>query len=155
MTTTTTTALTSAEANARAHAEEIAAAFEACTFCREEGEGRHLSSEAKACLRFHEYDVTNHAEVADAIEESCQESALAVDVRSGWGPPSETMGPDEFQILLSTGGPALRIIGDLDDFNPTDARLEHQDWGTPWTQWRRGVDAEALEWFCSLFCFEV
>ena len=151
--TTTTATLTSAEANARAHAEEIAAAHEAWTFCREEGEGRHLSTEAKACLKYHEYDGTNHDEVADAIEESCQESALAVDVRSGWGPASEQLEPGEFQILLSTGGPALRIIGDLDNDSPTDARLEHQDWGTPWTQWRRGVDIEALEWFCSLFCF--
>lgn len=150
--TTAPATLTGSEANARAHAEEIAAAYEAWTFCRNESEGRHLSPEAKACLRFHCYDGTNHDVVADAIEESCQEQPLAVDVRSGWGTPGE-LEPEEFQILLSTGGPALRIIGDLEDQSPTSARLEHQDWGTPWTQWRRDVDHEALEWFCSLFYF--
>ena len=144
--------LTSAEANARVWVEEIAAAFEAYTFCAEEGEGRHLSPEAKACLIFHEYDGTNHTYVAEAIEASCQESALAVDVRGGWGAPGE-LEPEEFQILLSTGGPALRIIGDLQNNEPSRARLEFQDWGTPWTQWRRDVDHEALDWFCSLFWF--
>ena len=151
--TTTPIALTSAEANARAHAEEIAAAFEAYSFCAEEGEGRHLSPEAKACLKFHEYDGTNHNQVADAIEESCQESALSVEVRSAWGTPSETMGPDEFQILLSTGGPALRIIGDLADFQPDRPRIEHQDWGTPWAEWYRDVDHDAIAWFAGLFYF--
>jgi hypothetical protein len=151
--TTAPATLTGSEANARAWAEEIAASHEAWLFCRDEGEGRHLSPEAKACLRFHEYDGTNPAEVADAIEEACRESALSIDVRSGWGTPG-TLEPEEFQILLSTGGPALRIIGDLEDLSPTGARLEHQDWGTPWTQWRRDVDLEALEWFCNLFYFE-
>jgi hypothetical protein len=144
--------LTSAEFNAKAHADEIASVFEAHQFCAEEGEGRHLSPEAKAVLKYHEYDGTNHTEVAEAIEVSCQETALSVDVRSGWGTPGE-LEPEEFQILLSTGGPALRIIGDLQSNEPSCARLEFQDWGTPWTQWRRDVDHEALDWFCSLFYF--
>jgi hypothetical protein len=150
--TTAPATLTRSEASARARAEEIAAAFEAYTFCAEEGEGRHLSPEAKACLKFHEYDGTNHAYVADAIEQSCQESPLAVDVRSGWGRPGE-LEPEEFQILLSTGGPALRIVGDLANGEPDRSRIEHQDWGTPWTEWRRDVDGEALAWFASLFWF--
>ena len=99
---------TSAEFNAKAHANEIASVFEAHQFCAEEGEGRHLSPEAKAVLKYHEYDGTNHTEVAEAIEVSCQETALSVDVRSGWGTPGK-LEPEEFQILLSTGGPALRI----------------------------------------------
>jgi hypothetical protein len=150
--TTAPATLTGSEANGRGWAEEIAAAHEAWLFCRDEGEGRHLSPEAKACLKFHEYDGTNHASVADSIEESCQESPLAVDVRSGWGTPGQ-LEPEEFQILLSTGGPALRIIGDLEGLSPSSARLEHQDWGTPWTEWRRDVDHEALEWFAGLFYF--
>lgn len=151
-TATTTRTRTHAESNAKAHADEIASVFEAYTFCAEEGEGRHLSPEAKAVLKYHEYDGTNHTDVAEAIEESCRETALSVDVRSGWGTPGE-LEPEEFQILLSTGGPALRIIGDLQSNEPSCAHLEFQDWGTPWTQWRRDVDHEALDWFCSLFYF--
>jgi hypothetical protein len=151
--TTAPATLTGSEANARAWAEEIAASHEAWLFCRDEGEGRHLSPEAKACLRFYCYDGTNRDVVADEIEESCQESALAVDVRSGWGTPGQ-LKPEEFQILLSTGGPALRIIGDLEDQSPAHPRLQHQDWGTPWIDCRRReLDYEALEWFCSLFYF--
>jgi len=150
--TTAPATLTSAEANARAHAEEIAASHEAWLYCRDQGEGRHLSTEAKACLRFHRYDGTNHDEVADDIEEACRESALSIDVRSGWGTPG-TLEPEEFQILLSTGGPALRITGDLANGEPDRPRIQHQDWGTPWTEWRRDVDTEALEWFAGLFYF--
>jgi hypothetical protein len=143
--------LTQAEANAKAWAESIEAAYEAHQFCAEEGEGRHLSREAKACLKFHEYDGTNHAEVSEAIETGFWESPLSLDVRSGWGTPSK-LEPEEFQILLSTGGPALRIIGDLEDLSPANARLEYQDWGTPWTEYLN-TDYEALQWFSSLFWF--
>ena len=43
--------------------------------------------------------------------------------------------PFEFCILLSTGGPASRIRGELDNGEPCRAWLEVQDWGTPWTQY--------------------
>lgn len=151
--TTAPATLTGSEANAQAWAEEIAASHEAWLYCRDQGDGRCLSTEAKACLRFHEYDGTNHDQVAEAIEESCQESALSIDVRTGWGHPSCDLVPEEFQILLSTGGPALRITGDLANGEPDRPRIQHQDWGTPWTEWRRDVDHEALDWFCSLFWF--
>jgi len=43
------------------------------------------------------------------------------------------MDPEEFNILLCTGGPAVRITGDLDLLNqPDTARLEYQDWFEPW-----------------------
>ena len=46
--------------------------------------------------------------------------------------------PEEFEILLCTGGPACRIVGDLDEScQPSSARIEHQDWGTPWTELSR------------------
>ena len=85
-----------------------------------------------------------------------QEAPLAVDVRSGWtsrGSLRSKFEAEEFQILLSTGGPALRITGYLGtDLEPVDPRLEHQDWGTPWTQ-LFDVNRDALQWFASLFWF--
>ena len=79
-------------------------------------------------------------ETADEIREKAQteieESPLSVQVRGGWGDPgSDDLGdPVEFEILLSTGGPALRIRGDLDEYKqPSRAYLQFQDWGTPWT----------------------
>lgn len=81
-----------------------------------------------------------------AREEAIQtirNDALTVEVRSGWHPPGDKTNSDgwQYNILLCTGGPAVRIIGDLSDQNePETARLEHQDWGTPWTEYR--MDSE-------------
>ncbi len=70
----------------------------------------------------------------DGAHQAIREDPLSIEVRSDWTPPGENMGPMEYQILLSTGGPAVRITGDLDDYcEPSSARLEYQDWGTQWT----------------------
>lgn len=77
----------------------------------------------------------------DGIEKAqyaIQEDPLSIEVRSGWYSPGEKPdAPEEFCILLSTGGPASRIIGTLSEHGePETARLEVQDWGTPWgSQW--------------------
>lgn len=73
---------------------------------------------------------------SDDIIESIYGSPLSVRVRGGWyAPGAEDKGgePEEFEILLTTGGPALRIVGDLDRGQPEKPRLQWQDWGTPWT----------------------
>lgn len=69
------------------------------------------------------------ADIADA--------ALSVDVRSGWYSPGErNPEPVEYQILLTIGGPSLRITGQLGGYGePGTAHLEYQDWGTPWTRY--------------------
>lgn len=92
----------------------------------------------------------------DQVRERIQESPLSVEVRGGWhAPGAEDDGPEEFMILLSTGGPALRIVGDLDEHcQPTRARLEHQDWFKPWTEYIcTGEDHDALMAFVNCFYF--
>lgn len=75
----------------------------------------------------------------EKAQQEIQEDPLSVQVRSDWyspgdGPPAT---PGEYEILLATGGPAVRIVGDLDESGePYRARLEAQDWGTPWTEYR-------------------
>jgi len=72
----------------------------------------------------------------DDAQQAIQEDPLSVEVRSGWTTLDYTLEASEFQILLCTGGPAVRIMGELDDdFEPCRAWLEFQDWGTPWTQY--------------------
>lgn len=91
---------------------------------------------------------------ADAVRERIQESPLSVQIRSGWYSPGETPEPHEFEILLSTGGPALRILGELGEHNePTRAWLEYQDWGTPWTHYYRADFGDTLLTFCQQFYF--
>lgn len=73
---------------------------------------------------------------AEKARQTIEESILSVQVRDGWRQPgTESEGPGEYAILLTTGGPAARIVGDLDRFNEPDEhpRIEFQDWGTPWT----------------------
>lgn len=149
--------LSHAERNAEGWSDTITAAWEAYGFCLEEGEGKYLSREAKAVLKEQGYDGTNHDHVAEGIEEAMREAPLSVEVRSGWMEPGDgdSVDPDEFRILLSTGGPALRVMGELDRCEPSRCWLEIQDWGTPWTRHfsRSAERATALRWFASLFYY--
>ena len=81
-----------------------------------------------------------------------QENPLSVEVRSDWVSPGEELTAGEFQILLCTGGPAVRIVGELYRGEPCRAWLEYQDWGTPWTQYF-GADSDTLCRYASFFFF--
>lgn len=80
-------------------------------------------------------DEAGECENEDEARERIMEDPLEVQVRSDWHAPGELHAtPSEFYILLCTGGPAVRIMGELDDaLQPSRAWIEYQDWGTPWT----------------------
>ena len=92
---------------------------------------------------------------ASEISTRMQEGALAVEVQSGWYTPGTPLKPTEFQVLVSTGGPAFRIIGELDQYNqPSNVRAEHQDWGTQWIEVElSNEEQEAVDWFAGLFYY--
>lgn len=92
----------------------------------------------------------------EQVEEELREYPLSVMVRDGWrtvGSPAE--GPEEFEILLGTGGPARRVIGTLDeDFEPLAVRYQYQDWFKPWTDGHiTGKDGDLIRRFASLFYY--
>ena len=91
----------------------------------------------------------------DELRESVLNSALSIEFRSGWySSLDDELVPEEFKILLSWGGPALRVIGELNDYGPVNPKLQYQDWGTPWTDFKITEDQqEALNWFCNCFYF--
>lgn len=68
----------------------------------------------------------------DEARQAISEDPLSVQVRSGWADSPEEMEAEEYEILLCTGGPACRIVGELDQGEPDSARIEYQDWFTPW-----------------------
>jgi len=78
------------------------------------------------------------------------EDPLSIEVRSDWhtlctgGLHNPGIGnATEYRILLCTGGPAVRIIGELDDHQqPETARIEYQDWFTPWIRYADTTDEE-------------
>ena len=60
---------------------------------------------------------------------------LSVLVKSGWTEVGKPMHAYEFELLMGTGGPAVRITGDLDEMYEPEAnsiRLEVQNWFRPW-----------------------
>ncbi|GAI79740.1 unnamed protein product [marine sediment metagenome] len=93
----------------------------------------------------------------EAARQSISEDPLSVQVRSDWHTPGdEDNKPTEYTILLCTGGPACRIIGDLDGFQqPDTAKLEYQDWFTPWAGYHDATleDGETLLSYAQQFYF--
>jgi DNA-binding transcriptional MerR regulator len=92
----------------------------------------------------------------DEAREAIQNDALDVQVRSAWYNPcaSDESDPSEFMILLCTGGPAVRIMGELDDYlQPKRAWLEYQDWFQPWTEAPGIIDRDTLLTYCAQFYF--
>lgn len=91
----------------------------------------------------------------DEARQRIEEDPLSIQIRSGWISPGEEFEPEEFEILLCTGGPAVRIVGELDQWNqPTTARIEYQDWFTPWMEYHGdNVDHDALLTYCRVFYF--
>jgi len=75
----------------------------------------------------------------DTREEALQaisEDPLEVSIRSGWYAPGTGHEAHHYKILLCTGGPAVRIIGELTEHDePGNAQLEYQDWFTPWIEY--------------------
>ena len=98
-------------------------------------------------------------EKQEKIRESILNSALSVEFRSGWYSPlydrTRIIEPCEFKILLTWGGPALRVIGELNQYKePENVKMQFQDWGTCWTDFEITENQqEALNWFCSCFYF--
>ena len=54
----------------------------------------------------------------EAARDAIVEDPLSLEVRCGWHSPGETGDAEEFRLLLGTGGPAVRIIGELDNGEP-------------------------------------
>jgi hypothetical protein len=89
----------------------------------------------------------------DEALERITDDALEVAVRSGWSTPGE-LEAEEYVILLCTGGPAVRIRGELSEYKePESAWLEYQDWGTPWEVLRLGADEDAVLTYARCFFF--
>jgi len=94
-------------------------------------------------------------EEIEQTKESILNSALSVEFRSGWTSNPNELEIEEFKILLTWGGPALRIIGDLNQYKePENVKMQYQDWGTLWTDFEITENQqEALDWFCNCFYF--
>ena len=81
-------------------------------------------------------------EAREEAEETLRNDPLSVEVKKC------------FEILLCWGGPACRIVGELDEHGePEDARLQYQDWFTSWTEYP--CNEETLLDYARNFYFDV
>ncbi len=90
------------------------------------------------------HDAAESCDDIDAANQEIDESPLSVRVRDDWRAIGDcASGAAEYEILLTTGGPALRIIGAVSEYGDAlDARLQYQDWGTPWTDYHELTEAQ-------------
>ena len=81
----------------------------------------------------------------EAAEITIQEDPLSIQVREDWRAlGTQDTKATEFKILLATGGPAVRICGELNRHcEPENARVEFQNWFTPWHTLHGLTDAES------------
>lgn len=148
-------ALSRSESQAMSQLETIQLWHEVSDWASREGEPRELDLAARKWL-LDEMDWANdpdHDAVVEAIEDLVTEDPLHVQVRSDWHDLGDTPEAAEFNILLCTGGPAVRILGELRDCQVHSCCLQHQDWGTPWTDVVSLTDSQqdALQWYCEQF----
>ena len=117
----------------------------------------HIESMVEDFKKDQQLQESNDYNQQDELRESVLNSVLSVEFRSGWYSSPESiadLSPEEFKILLTWGGPALRVIGELDEYGPVNSKLQYQDWGTPWTDFKITKDQQdALNWFCNCFYF--
>ena len=95
-------------------------------------------------------------ESQEAAEQQIHEDPLSVEVRDGWKEPGADGEAAEFKILLCWGGPAVQIVGELDEHSqPSKPVLQYQDWGTPWHDYRDTTEEHdaALQTYCEQFYF--
>lgn len=94
--------------------------------------------------------------LADNIQQTISNYPLEVTIRTDWhAVGAEDSKPTHYQILLSTGGPATRIVGELSQYGEAvTAAIEHQDWFTPWLAFGITAGVEAtLTRFAQQFYF--
>ena len=93
----------------------------------------------------------------EGAEATIRDDALSIEVRGDWHPlDTEYAEASEFKIELCTGGPAVRIVGQLNRHcEPEEAHIEYHDWFTPWRTLAGVTDEQndALLEYCRAFCF--
>jgi hypothetical protein len=140
----------------RAAAQTIATLWELGFYCDRpfDGDLDDLSLAAKALASENDWDLTqDRANLSEEVREYAMGLPLSVLVKSDWTSPGQPMEASQFELLLATGGPAVRVTGELDsDLEPYRPCLQFQDWGTPWTDHPES-NVDALYWFAGLFYY--
>lgn len=142
--------------------EHIGAIFDALNDCAPLGLyfGAHPGDGSDYGFWMSEEDAAEMAELEEAAGENTSEEQareaiecdpLSVEVRSGWSSSEDDFEPEEFRIVLCTGGPHIEIVGDLDRGTPSRVRILYRDWGTSGELF--DFDHDAVIEYCQQFYF--
>ena len=83
----------------------------------------------------------------DAARDAIHETPLSVEVRSGWHSVGEDAGePEEFRIVLCTGGPHVELTGDIGG----TVRVVFRDGGESGEYYPDADERSALDTFVSM-----
>lgn len=105
-----------------------------------------LNSEDAAELADLEEQAGEYAD-RDEAQNAIYETPLSVEVRSGWHSVGEDAGdPEEFRIVLCTGGPHVELTGDIGG----TVRVAFKDWGESGEYYPDADERGALEQFVSM-----
>ena len=86
-------------------------------------------------------------ESEDEARDAISETPLSAEVRSGWHSVGEDAGePEEFRIVLCTGGPHVELTGDIGG----SVRVVFKDWGESGEYYPDADERSALEQFVSM-----
>lgn len=98
-------------------------------------------------------EAAGDCESQDEAQQQVQEDPLCIDVREPWHSIGEEgVTPDQFRIVLCTGGPHVEIQGDLDDhMQPDRVRIIYKDWGSNGELF--DFDRDAVLRYCQQFYF--
>jgi hypothetical protein len=124
---------------------------------KNENAKRQAKAQLKSIIEMVKALETENDDERESALETIQNDPLSVEVRTGWHTPGSSATAEEFCILLCWGGPACRIIGELDEHGqPSNPSIQYQDWFTEWTDFiiENDDDQEALQTYCEQFYFE-
>jgi hypothetical protein len=118
-------------------------------------EQNHAEAQAKAQLEsikemvaaLNQARDNDDTDAAEEAEQTIHEDPLSVEVRTDWYTLDQDSDkkPAFYRILLCWGGPACQVVGDLSEYGePETAKIEYQDWGTPWTEYRLNSEEENI-----------
>ena len=84
---------------------------------------------------------------AEEARDAIYETPLSVEVRSGWHAVGDDAGdPEEFRIVLCTGGPHVELTGDIGG----TVRVVFKEWGESGEYYPDADERSALEQFVSM-----
>jgi hypothetical protein len=140
----------------RACLERIGTLWELGTFAERPylGDVRDLTPAAREMADDESWDINgDRILLAEQIRDHVREMPLSLLVRSDWHEPGGESAYSQFELLLSTGGPAVRILGELDSYcEPYRPALQFSDWNIGWTDHPESK-VDALLWFAGQFYY--